>query len=83
MNNAIGTLTPERGDAIDAVAHIWRQAAALVARVNPGVDQTTPRFEAKRAEVASELARRLLARLDGLGETALAVKIARAWEMSV
>ncbi|HMH92539.1 MAG TPA: hypothetical protein VK586_15815 [Streptosporangiaceae bacterium] len=81
MSNTIETAV-QGGDALDALAVVYRKAGELTARVNPGADVTSPAFAAKRAEVAEVITRRLCADLTGQGRPDLSRKIRLAWNRS-
>lgn len=68
--------------AADVIAHVRREADALVRRVNPGCDYSGPWFAPKVAEVAETMVRRICLDNVAAGRDGLARKIRLAWERS-
>lgn len=66
--------------AIDVIAHIREQAAALVRRANPGCHCTALWFAPKAAEVAEAMTRKLCLDLTDQGRSDLARKLRIAWD---
>jgi hypothetical protein len=66
--------------AAEVVAHVREQAATLVARVNPGRAWAAGEYEAKTAEVAEAMVRKLALDLAERGRPDLARKIRIARE---
>ena len=63
----------------DLVSHIREQAATLVRNVNPGMRHSGPAFDAKVAEVADAMARRLCQMNTDNGRPDIARQIRIAW----
>lgn len=70
-------------DAADLTAHIRETAATLVRNVNPGRAHSGPCFDAKVAEVAGAMARKLCRDNTGAGRPDIAAQIRRAWDASL
>jgi hypothetical protein len=66
--------------AADVIAHVRRQADALVRDVNPGRDYAGDWFAPKVAEVTEAMVRKLCLDLNDQGREDLARKIRIAWE---